>query len=345
MGRTPTITPRQNARLTRRRSPPAAAINASPPQIVIVGGGLTGLAAAWELETLGIGYTLIEVKPRLGGAILTERRDGFTLDGTAFVFEKYGAWDFLEPLGLADAIRYVGRYRDGRLAIFKTGTQTLTEALAARITHPVMKRMAVSSVGRIDDGRYGVCLENGLLIPADGLILCIPARHIAHMLYSLHPEAALLFDGYTYDAVVRVHLGYHKRDFDPSLPLPALPPTIKYLETYDYPDRVPADHLLIRAGVRLPDPAPRTLDTHALSAAVRGIIPTRAEPTLTWTYYWGEADPLTRHLPEFQAALDQVDRLLPPTVAIAGSDYRARRLDQQVRDGRAAAHKVTAALR
>ncbi|MFN8528461.1 MAG: FAD-dependent oxidoreductase [Anaerolineae bacterium] len=327
--------------------------------LIIVGGGLTGLAAAWELENLGVDYTLIEVKPRLGGSIRTEQRAGYTLDGTAFVVEKYGAWDFLEPLGLADALRYMGRYRDGRLAVFKQGTQLLTDALAARITHPVMKRMAVSSVGSLETGGYGVCLENGLLLHANGLILTPPARHISHMIYSLSPEAALLLDGYTYDPIVRVHLGYLKSDMDPMIAVPDTPAHIKYVETYDYADRVPAEHLLVRAGVRLVNspqgnaifplgvplksPSPPNFD--ALIAEVKTFIPTRVEPEMTWVYYWPEADPLTRHLPEFAGVMDQVDRLLPPNVAIAGSDYRGKRLELQVNDGRAAARRVAAAVK
>ncbi len=310
--------------------------------IIIIGGGLTGLSAAWELETLGIPYTLIEVKPRLGGAIKTERREGFTLDGTQFVMEKYGAWDFLEPLGLADAIRSVGRYRDGRLAIFKDGTQTLTDALAARITHPVMTRMAVSSIGALDSGGFGVCLENGLLMQAQGVIVTVPARHISHLIYTLSAEAALLLDEYTYDHVVRVHLGYRADVFDPAIPVRDAPP-FKFLETYDFPDRVPADHRLVRVGIRLDSPA--MPDPAALIAEARALIPTTADPVMSWVYYWAESDPLTRHLPEHAAVMNRVDDLLPPQVRIAGSDYRAKRLEMQVRDGRLAAQQVAAAIR
>lgn len=311
--------------------------------IIIIGGGLTGLSAAWELETLGIPYTLIEVKPRLGGAIKTERREGFTLDGTQFIMEKYGAWDFLEPLGLADAIRYVGRYRDGRLAIFKDGTQTLTDALAARITHPVMTRMAVSSVGALENNSgFGVCLENGLLLQAQGVIVTVPARHISHLIYTLSAEAALLLDEYTYDHVVRVHLGYRADAFDPAIPVrDALP--FKFLETYDFPDRVPADHRLVRVGIRLDSPA--MPDPAALIAEARSLIPTTADPMMTWVYYWAEADPLTRYLPEHATVMNRIDTLLPPQVRIAGSDYRAKRLEMQVSDGRSAARQVAAAIR
>jgi oxygen-dependent protoporphyrinogen oxidase len=45
--------------------------------IAIIGGGVTGLAAAYRLTTLGHAVTLYEAGPRVGGVVRTERRDGF----------------------------------------------------------------------------------------------------------------------------------------------------------------------------------------------------------------------------------------------------------------------------
>ncbi len=315
------------------------------PNVIIIGGGLTGISAAWELENLGVDYTLIEVKPRLGGAIMTEKRGGFIMDGTAFVIEKYGAWDFLEPLGLSDAMRFVGRYRDGRLAIFKDGTQALIDAITSKLTHPILYRMAVSSVGKLEtnaagsSARFGVCLENGLLMDASALIITVPARYAGHLLYSLDPTAALLLDGYEYDSVARVHLGIRAADLRDPLPAPA---PFKYLELYTYPDRVPDDYALIRAGVRVDTTRP--FDPAALVDQVKARLSLTADPVVQWVYYWAEADPLTRHLPEHLATMDALDALLPPTVALVGSDYRAKRLEQQVDQGRAAARRIAAAL-
>ncbi|MFN8450184.1 MAG: hypothetical protein U0521_16765 [Anaerolineae bacterium] len=60
------------------------------------------------------------------------------------------------------------------------------------------------------------------------------------------------------------------------------------------------------------------------------------EPVVEWAYYWAEADLPSRALPEHAEAMDAIDALLPTGVAIAGSDYRAKRLDQQVEQGRRA---------
>jgi len=304
--------------------------------VVVIGGGLRGLAAAWELERQRIPYTLIEVKKRFGGSIITERRDGFTLDGSAFLLEKYGDWDFLPELGLEEALMSYGRYRDGELVYFRDGTQTLIDALARRITAPVLRRMAVSSIGQLDAEHFGICLENGVMLDARAVIVTAPARFTEHMLYSLDPEIALALLDYRYDPVVRVALGYRQVD------LPPLPPLdeCKFVETFTLPERVPVDHVLIRAGVRLS----ATIKTPA-EALERVKVAINASPVVEWAAYWPESDPLTRYLPEHSAVMQLIEERLPAGVALVGSDYRAHRLDQQVTDGQAAARQIAAYLR
>src|SRR5688572_31135402 len=97
--------------------------------VVIVGGGLSGLAAAVELENLKIPYTLIEVKGRLGGSIATLRRDGFVLDTGAFAFPRAADWSFLAEFGLEDALYSVNDYHLQRMVAFKDGTQSVIDAL------------------------------------------------------------------------------------------------------------------------------------------------------------------------------------------------------------------------
>ncbi|MEP7292616.1 MAG: FAD-dependent oxidoreductase [Chloroflexota bacterium] len=308
-------------------------------EVIIVGGGLSGLSAAWELEQQRIPYRLIEVKQRLGGSIITRREAGFTLDGSAFVLEKYGEWGFLSELGLDDALTPLGNYRDGQLVAFRHGTQTLIDALERRLNAPIMRRMAVSSIGEISKRHIGVCLENGLMLDARAVIVTAPARYAEHMLRTLSPEAALLLLGYRYDPVVRVSLGYARND------MTALPDStgLKFLQQYhdSLPDRVPAGFTLIRAGVRLDD---AITSPDAAVHKVRDLL-NLGDPVVQWAFYWAEADSLSRYLPEHAEAMDAIDRLLPSGVVIAGSDYRAKRLDQQVEQGRAAARKIAETLR
>lgn len=304
--------------------------------ILIVGGGLSGLAAAWELERLGAEYRLIEVKPRLGGSIITRRDQGFILDGGAFLLEKYGEWSFLEALGLGDALERAGRYRDGELVYFRDGTQTLANALASRLGGTIMQRMAVSSIGGIPGG-YGVCLENGVLLEAKGVIVASPARYAERMLRTLLPEAAAYFADYLYDPVVRVSLGYRREDVPPTLARPD-GSLFRFLEGYTFPARVPNGHVLIRVGVRLDRDPGVTTPEQALTC-VRALLP-EAIPVVEWATYWAEDHPLTRALPEHEAMMTQIEASLPRGLVLVGSDYRAKRLDDQIEQGRAAAHKV-----
>jgi oxygen-dependent protoporphyrinogen oxidase len=81
------------------------------PRVVIVGGGLTGLAAAHRLTSGGasgqaLDVVVLESRDRRGGAIWTESRDGFLLEGGAdsFITAKPWALDLCRELGLGDQI-------------------------------------------------------------------------------------------------------------------------------------------------------------------------------------------------------------------------------------------------
>ena len=77
-----------------------------PPHILIIGGGIAGLSAAWQLQQQGIGYTLLEASDRLGGMVWSERFDGYVVDGGAesFITRKPELWELTQSLGLADRV-------------------------------------------------------------------------------------------------------------------------------------------------------------------------------------------------------------------------------------------------
>ena len=74
--------------------------------VAVVGGGMAGLAAAYELQRHGVSFVLIEAAPRPGGVVRTERVDGFTLDAgpDSLLVQKPAAIELCRELGLGDRL-------------------------------------------------------------------------------------------------------------------------------------------------------------------------------------------------------------------------------------------------
>jgi oxygen-dependent protoporphyrinogen oxidase len=103
-------------------------------QVAIIGGGITGLAAAWELHQQGLDFVLLEGAEKLGGKIKTERVDGFIIEGAAdsFLATKPWAWQLCREIGLGDQLigtndfsRNVYVLYNGKLQLFPRGMRLL----------------------------------------------------------------------------------------------------------------------------------------------------------------------------------------------------------------------------
>lgn len=77
-------------------------------RFAVVGGGVSGLAAAWELSRSvpGSEIAVLEAGARLGGKLITEEREGFLLEASAdsFLTRKTGVVDLLAELGALDLV-------------------------------------------------------------------------------------------------------------------------------------------------------------------------------------------------------------------------------------------------
>jgi oxygen-dependent protoporphyrinogen oxidase len=101
--------------------------------IAIVGGGVTGLTAAWKLHAQGHRVTVFEQSDRLGGAISTMHRDGWLVEhGPNSLMESTPLDVLLTELGLQAERQYAtpaakNRYlvRDGRLVPVPLGPHQL----------------------------------------------------------------------------------------------------------------------------------------------------------------------------------------------------------------------------
>jgi oxygen-dependent protoporphyrinogen oxidase len=104
-------------------------------RIVVIGGGISGLAAAHRLIELGqTNVTLIEASSKLGGTIQTEERDGFLIERgpDSFISEKPEALALAKRLDLESHLiqtnekyRHSFIVRNGRLRAVPEGFQLL----------------------------------------------------------------------------------------------------------------------------------------------------------------------------------------------------------------------------
>lgn len=174
-----------------------------PQNVLIVGGGLSGLAAAWQLHRHGVSFQLFEARDRLGGRVLSR-----TVEGARFDFGPSWVWNG-QPY-LAGLLKHFGipvdaqfcdgdllhQFPDGRVernAVLKPmqdafrirgGTASLFETLAAElpkesvVLNARVRRLSVSS------GTVRVEIEtsgDALTVEAERVALAMPPRLAAKL--------------------------------------------------------------------------------------------------------------------------------------------------------------------
>jgi protoporphyrinogen/coproporphyrinogen III oxidase len=107
-------------------------------KVLIIGGGISGLSAAYYLNKAGVRATVIERAPELGGVIRTSTQQGCVIEGgpDSFMAAKPWCMELIREVGLADQV-----------------------------------------IGSNDHLRITYILKNGRLIPLpDGLMMMVPTK-------------------------------------------------------------------------------------------------------------------------------------------------------------------------
>lgn len=197
------------------------------PSVAIIGGGITGLTAAWRFQKAGVPYTLIEKSSRLGGKIQTDQMDGPS--GLPFILERAGdaflasqkpwATDLAYELGLDDEILQTNVIRPA-VYILKGGT-LIPNPDGLQLILPTNREAFLASPLMSDEGKARVLAEENVppaLDDADESIADFVRRRLGDEavellaepllsgIYSTHPEEQSLMATFPrYRQMVRQH--------------------------------------------------------------------------------------------------------------------------------------------
>lgn len=344
--------------------------------VAVVGAGIAGLAAAWELRQAGVEVTVLESERRVGGVIVTERRDGFVVEGGPDGFlaaepdiqqlaREVGAGDRLvdqlargsmlwsgtrlEPLEEGRAAALLGIEGHGEEELnrgfrsFAGGMAEIVEVLLARLGPVVRTAMGVTGVSPSRRG-YRLSLTGGSSVEADGVILALPAWAAARLVTALGVPSGRELDGVVYYPSVTVSLAYRHEQVTGRLDGSGFVSawesgSIVRACTYaslKYPGRAPAGRMLLRAFLAPVDGDPDAL-AHAELARILGITGT---PLWARAFYWTRGLPRYKphHTRHLATVREHLARLAP--LALAGAGYDGAGVSACVKSGRAAARAV-----
>ncbi len=112
--------------------------------VIVVGGGAAGLAAAYTLRRRGIEVTLLEAKSRVGGRMAGEETDGCRIDTGAQMFNA----TYREAIGLCDELDVpleafsptIGYFGQNEFHALKGGGEAGHQELASLVQDSLLQR-------------------------------------------------------------------------------------------------------------------------------------------------------------------------------------------------------------
>ena len=340
-------------------------------RVVVVGGGIAGLSAAWDLAQAGADVTVLESERRPGGVIVTERRDGFLVEGgpDGFLAAEPELPALAVELGIAGSVvtqqargtsLWTGKtfepLEEGRAAellgietrapsltagfrSFAGGMAEPVAALAERLLNCLRFTQGVTGIATARAG-WRVALTGGSAHEAEGLVLALPAYAAGRWLEQIGVTGARALADVAYAPSITVSLAYRADQIKGPLEGTGFVGGISLRAcTYassKFAGRAPDRHVLLRAFLAPADGEPAQL-AHAELSAILGI---RGAPLWSRAFQWTRGLPRYRehHAAHLADVRERLARLAPLT--ICGAGYDGAGVSSCVRSGRQAAAEM-----
>jgi oxygen-dependent protoporphyrinogen oxidase len=214
--------------------------------VAVVGSGLAGLSAAWQVKQAGAEVVVLDAGRRPGGMVVTERRDGFIVEGGPDGFlaaepdiqqlaREVGIGDRLvdqvargstlwtgrrlEPLAEGKAAELLGIQVSANVGAphaaplhsgfttFTAGMAEVVEALVACLVPRLRTTQGVTAIAPAARG-WRLSFTGGSALEAEAVILAVPAWVAARLLAGLGVSAARALDTVLYAPSITVSLAY-----------------------------------------------------------------------------------------------------------------------------------------
>ncbi len=237
-----------------------------------------------------------------------------------------------------------------RFVSFKNGLQTLTDELSRQLTGDLRLNSRVEKITRAGSG-FNIFITDGTTIHADGIILTTLANQTSGMIQEISPAAVQKLEAIRHQNIGTLSLVYLDSDI-PSEPVISglmIPRREKRMidavtfTTRKMPERSTAGYSVVR--IFIGGGAPEMVDfsapqlIEAVQKELAGLFGITAVPQ-TWTSFrWQNGFPQAEvgHLKR----VDEIEKLLPRSLALAGSSFRGIAVPDCIRQGREAAAKLS----
>jgi protoporphyrinogen oxidase len=313
--------------------------------LAILGGGITGLAAAYFLRDQ-LSCLVLESSEQVGGVIQTTQSGSFLLEHGPDCFMNQKPWglDLALELGLKNQLieskdyqRRVLVLENGQFKIsdhqdkavteflgnratagvnpnaflsFKHGMQTWPNALASALGDRVLLNQRAT---KIDWDKKLITCASGLQVQAKAILLTLPAYESARLLGTIWPQFKTTQTACVYLAYKRDAIEHPLDAF--GLIIPAAENRKISALTFvssKFDNRCPEDFVLFRAFLKG--------DFSSARFEIEQLLQPQSAPILEHGMRLTYADP--KYTPDHFEQVEKLEQSLPPGVFISGSPYR-----------------------